>query len=118
MNFFAAWDDGKIRGYGFACSKEGGLVEKFVRGEAHSKGVTAVAVMSDGHGIVSGGGEGQVRIWKLVQTFARGKDVLICKLEDTMMEHKGSVSDIKITKNDKECVSASTDGTCIIWDLL
>ncbi|KAJ8945338.1 hypothetical protein NQ318_009733 [Aromia moschata] len=39
---------------------------------------------------------------------------LIC----TLKEHKGPVSAIDINKFDDEAVSASTDGTCIIWDLL
>ena len=30
---------------------------------------------------------------------------------------QGLITDIKIRRNDTECVSASTDGTCIIWDL-
>lgn len=34
-----------------------------------------------------------------------------------LKEHKGSVTCIRLRKNDTECVSASTDGTCIIWDL-
>lgn len=84
--------------------------------EAHSKGVTALACTSDGLGIVSGGGEGQVRIWRISKSYdPRGKDTV--SLVETMMEHKGRVSDIKITRNDMECASASTDGTCIIWDL-
>lgn len=114
---FIAWDDGKIRGYGFAAKdKSTSLVEKFLIEEAHSKGVTALACTSDGLGIVSGGGEGQVRIWKISKSYdPRGKDIV--SLVETMMEHKGRVSDIKITRNDKECASASTDGTCIIWDL-
>lgn len=113
----SAWDDGKIRGYGFAAKdKSTSLVEKFLIEEAHSKGVTALACTSDGLGIVSGGGEGQVRIWKISKSYdPRGKDTV--SLVETMMEHKGRVSDIKITRNDKECASASTDGTCIIWDL-
>ena len=30
----------------------------------------------------------------------------------------GAVTCIKVRKNDQECVSASSDGTCIIWDLV
>lgn len=113
----SAWDDGKIRGYGFDKSGKS-LKLKFERGEAHSKGVTAIACTSDGNRIVSGGGEGQVRIWDIVQSMdAKGNLVYIPKLTETMMEHKGTVSDVKIIKNDQECATASNDGTCIIWDL-
>ncbi|XP_052071620.1 cilia- and flagella-associated protein 52-like [Mytilus californianus] len=114
---FSAWDDGIIRGYGF--SKDGkSLKQKFERGEAHSKGVTAISCTSDGNRIVSGGGEGQVRIWDITRSMnAKGEDVYIIKLAETMMEHKGTVSDVKVTNGDLECATASNDGTCIIWDL-
>ena len=33
-------------------------------------------------------------------------------------EHKGAVNSIKVkASNGEECVSASSDGSCIIWDL-
>ncbi|XP_014677656.1 PREDICTED: cilia- and flagella-associated protein 52-like [Priapulus caudatus] len=51
----------------------------------------------------------QVRVWQITDAKQT--------LKETMKEHKGSVSCIKVRSNDKECVSASTDGTCIIWDL-
>ena len=35
----------------------------------------------------------------------------------TMKEHKNAVGQIKINKNDTEALSASLDGTCIVWDL-
>jgi hypothetical protein len=34
-----------------------------------------------------------------------------------MKEHKNAVAQIRINKNDTECVTASWDGTCIVWDL-
>jgi WD40 repeat protein len=34
-----------------------------------------------------------------------------------MKEHKGTVTCIKIRNNGLECVSSSSDGSCIIWDL-
>lgn len=34
-----------------------------------------------------------------------------------LKEHKGPVSSIDISHTDKEAVTASTDGTCIIWDI-
>ncbi|KAK3091565.1 hypothetical protein FSP39_020840 [Pinctada imbricata] len=125
----SAWEDGKIRGYGISMSSPT-LPERFVQTEAHSKGVTAIAVMTKtskcnandlepGTYIVSGGGEGQVRIWKVEKFYDnKGKDSYKLNLLHTMMEHKGQVSDIKINSADNECVTSSTDGTCIIWDLV
>lgn len=34
----------------------------------------------------------------------------------SLKEHKGAVTEIKITKDDTQLVSASADGSCIIWD--
>ncbi|EDO48010.1 predicted protein [Nematostella vectensis] len=98
--FVSGWDDGKIRVF----RPESGQLFYEIS-DAHSKGVTAVIVNSTCSKIVSGGGEGQVRVWE-------GK-----KLLGMMKEHKGSVTCIKLKRDDTECVSASTDGTCIIWNL-
>lgn len=52
----------------------------------------------------------QIRVWEILKGTYR--------LVETMKEHKASVNCIKIKSNDKECVSASSDGACIIWDLV
>ena len=54
------WEDGVIRGY----LPESGR-EKFNIPHAHNKGVTAIAVTNDSSRIVSGGGDGLVRVWRL-----------------------------------------------------
>ncbi|KAL2101062.1 hypothetical protein ACEWY4_002823 [Coilia grayii] len=105
-SIISAWNDGKIRGF----TPETGQL-KFVVHNAHSMGVTAIAVTKDNSRIVSGGGEGQqVRVWEVLTD--------LHTLLETMKEHKASVNCIKIKSNDKECVTASSDGTCIIWDLV
>lgn len=38
-------------------------------------------------------------------------------MEASLKEHRARVNDIKIKKNDEMAVSASSDGSCIIWDL-
>ena len=38
-------------------------------------------------------------------------------MEASLKEHRGRVWSIKIRKNNEEAVSASADGSCIIWDL-
>jgi WD40 repeat protein len=81
----------------------------FVINDAHPRGVTSVTMTSDCRKIVSGGGEGMVRVWQIKP------DNQI--LEATMKEHKNAVALIRINKSDTECVTASWDGTCIIWDL-
>ncbi|XP_012511054.1 PREDICTED: cilia- and flagella-associated protein 52 [Propithecus coquereli] len=104
-SIISAWDDGKIRAF---APETGRLM--YVINSAHRIGVTAIATTSDCKRVISGGGEGEVRVWQIgCQTQ---------KLEEALKEHKSSVSCIRVKKNNEECVTASTDGTCIIWDLV
>ncbi|XP_031208751.1 cilia- and flagella-associated protein 52 isoform X3 [Mastomys coucha] len=104
-SIISAWDDGKIRAF---APESGRLM--YTISSAHRIGVTAIATTSDCKRIISGGGEGEVRVWQIgCQTQ---------KLEEALKEHKSSVSCIRVKKNNEECVTASTDGTCIIWDLV
>ncbi|CDQ63410.1 unnamed protein product [Oncorhynchus mykiss] len=68
--------------------------------------------MIDGHSIISVPVSGllQVRVWEILQGCHR--------LIETMKEHKATITSIKIKSNDKECVTTSSDGACIIWDLV
>lgn len=50
-----------------------------------------------------------VRVWRI------SKQAQV--LEASMKDHRASVNTIRIRKDDAECVSASSDGSCIIWDL-
>ena len=58
------------------------------------QGVTALACTSDSRRVLSGGGEGQVRIWDVS---AQGH----C-MREALKEHKGAVTCIKIRRNDEE----------------
>ncbi|KAJ3374676.1 Cilia- and flagella-associated protein 52 [Allomyces arbusculus] len=109
-SLITGWTDGKIRAFG---PQSGRL--QFEIHDAHKKCVTALAVTDidrrDGtYRIVSGGEDGQVRIWRISRH--------VQQLENAMKEHKGTVTCIKIRKNNSECVSSSSDGSCIIWDLV
>ncbi|XP_071778668.1 cilia- and flagella-associated protein 52 [Centroberyx gerrardi] len=104
-SIISAWNDGKIRVF----APESGRPMLVIH-NAHSMGVTAIAGTRDCKKIISGGGEGQVRVWELQPGGHR--------LLETMKEHKATVTCIKIKSDDKECVTASSDGACIIWDLV
>lgn len=39
-------------------------------------------------------------------------------MEASLKEHRGRVDDVRINKNDTQAVSASFDGSCIIWDIV
>lgn len=102
--FSSGWDDGRIRAFYPETGRE-----MFTINDAHHRGVTAVAVTNDCRRIISGGGEGMIRVW---QINPKSQELLA-----TMKEHKNAVVSIRINKSDTECVTASLDGTCIIWNL-
>ncbi|KAM9363502.1 cilia- and flagella-associated protein 52 [Symphorus nematophorus] len=104
-SIISAWNDGKIRVF----APESGRLILIIH-NAHRTGVTAIAGTRNCKRIVSGGGEGQVCVWELQP---RGHRLL-----QTMKEHKATVTCIKIKSDDKECVTASSDGACIIWDIV
>ncbi|XP_070842614.1 cilia- and flagella-associated protein 52 [Chaetodon trifascialis] len=104
-SIISAWDDGKIRVF----APESGRLMLIIH-NAHKMGVTAIAGTRNCKRIVSGGGEGQVRVWELLPG---GHQLL-----EIMKEHKATISCIEIKSDDKECVTASFDGACIIWDIV
>ncbi|KAL7042784.1 hypothetical protein ACKWTF_001277 [Chironomus riparius] len=101
----SAWNDGVIRAF---TPLTGKLI--YAIPNAHNKGCTAVALTRSGRMLVSGGVEGQVRVWKIEPE----KQSLLGVLK----EHFGPISSVEINKFDTEVISASSDGSCIIWDLL
>ncbi|XP_075898976.1 cilia- and flagella-associated protein 52 [Nelusetta ayraudi] len=104
-SIISAWNDGKIRVF----APESGRLMLIIH-NAHKTGVTAIAGTRDCKKIISGGGEGQVRVWELQPHGHR--------LLETLKGHKATVACIKIRGDDKECVSASCEGACIIWDIV
>ncbi len=66
----------------------------YVINDAHLHGVTSIALTSDSQRVVSGGSEGEVRIFRL------GKQSQI--MEASMKEHRGRVWSIQITKNNDQ----------------
>ncbi|CAD7696135.1 unnamed protein product [Ostreobium quekettii] len=101
----SGWSDGAIRAFG---PQSGKLL--FSIHNAHHKAVTAIASTGDCNRIISGGEEGMVRVWGI-----RAESQV---MEASMKEHKGPVNCIQIKESTSdECVSCSSDGSCIIWDL-
>ncbi|KAK9891942.1 hypothetical protein WA026_017425, partial [Henosepilachna vigintioctopunctata] len=104
-SILTSWNDGVIRAF---TPLTGRLIYEIFN--AHNKGVSALAMTKHGKLMVSGGCEGQVRLWKISPQSQ--------SLEYTLKEHKGPVSAIHLNHIDTEAVSASTDGSCIIWDIV
>ena len=57
--------------------------------------------------LVSGGADGMVRTWKI------GKDSQV--MESSMKEHKSGITSLTMSKNGTQCLTSSTDGSCIVW---
>ncbi|CAH0397744.1 unnamed protein product [Chilo suppressalis] len=101
----SAWNDGNIRAF---TPLTGRLI--YCIYNTHNKGTSALDMTNDGRTLISGGCEGQVRVWDIKPECQSLKKVL--------KEHKSPVSAIQVSPNNTEAVSAGTDGSCIIWDLI
>lgn len=104
----SGWTDGKVRAF----YPESGRL-KFVINDAHSEAVTSLALANDNEArppwrLVTGGDDGRVRIWNVTSTHQA--------MAHSLKEHRGPVLSLRITLDNKQMVSASTDGSCIVWD--
>jgi len=100
----SGWDDGKIRAHHMDTGQA-----LFVAANAHDR-VTAVRGMKDACGVISGGSEGNVRLWHV-------RNLNVITLQASMKEHRSTVNDIVLFDGDVSAVTASDDGSCIVWDL-
>ncbi|KDO35669.1 hypothetical protein SPRG_00490 [Saprolegnia parasitica CBS 223.65] len=105
----SGWDDGKVRAF----YPESGKL-KFVIQDAHNESVTAIAVCHDTEQerewrLITGGKDGRVRVWRITPSRQT--------MEASMKEHRGPVNSIQIVRDNSSCVSASSDGSCISWNL-
>ncbi|XP_022113569.2 cilia- and flagella-associated protein 52 [Pieris rapae] len=101
----SGWNDGNIRAF---TPLTGRLM--YCIFNTHNKGTSALDMTTDCRTLISGGCEGQVRVWDIKPACQSLKKVL--------KEHKSPVSAIQVSPNNMEAVSAGTDGSCIIWDLV
>lgn len=103
-SIITGWSDGKFRAF---FPQSGRLM--YVINDAHRNGVTAIASTNDCTRVVTGGMDGEVRVWKV----SRQTQVM----EASLKEHRGRVWSIKLRQGLPHAVSASSDGSVIIWDL-
>jgi len=106
----SGWNDGKIRAF---YPESGALA--FVIQNAHIESCTALAVTHEedtgaSWRIISGGHDGRVRVWNV--TAAKQK------MEATLKEHRGPISSIAVMRDNTQAVTASEDGSCIVWDIV
>ena len=95
------WLDGKIRGYSPQSGKQ-----LWVINEAHLNGVTCIA--TNGEITITGGATGDICVWRITLKSQR--------LIKTLKEHHLKVAQIKFSDDNTEFVSASHDGSCILWN--
>ncbi|KAL7509707.1 hypothetical protein ACHAXN_011948 [Cyclotella atomus] len=108
-NIVSGWSDGKIRSF----FPESGKLQ-FIIPDAHSEGVKSLAICNqDEHGktwhLVSGGRDGRVRYWKINEKHQT--------MVHSIKEHRGEVNALVCNNDGSQVASASSDGSCIIWDL-
>lgn len=117
----SGWSDGKIRLFGPQTGKlllsvnDAHPVPPSKRFSGPLQGVTAVSTFVAPHDgltyLVSGGSDGQVRLWKL------GASIQSYAMVASTKEHKATVNAVYVARNCAECISASDDGSCIVWDI-
>ncbi|KAA6403443.1 MAG: hypothetical protein EZS28_001035 [Streblomastix strix] len=111
-----------VRGVAFAqstseifatCGYSGIRLQRFRSVNEHARievpNVSSVTKFQNSLAIVSGGSEGQVRLWKL----NRDDQQLVA----TMKEHRMAVTAAWVTQDDLECVSSGSDGYILTYSL-
>jgi WD40 repeat protein len=105
----SGWTDGKVRAF----YPESGRL-KFVINDAHSEAVTSLAICNDdgkqAWRLVTGGDDGRMRIWNVTSSHQA--------MIHSLKEHRAPVLGLKVSADGKQCVSASADGSCIVWDMV
>ena len=94
--------DGQIRSYH---SSSGEAL--WTIANAHSSGITALAMSPNFKFIVSGGNNGEIRVWEI-----KSRE-LVCHLK----EHSARVNGIKVYSDNMHVVSCSRDRSFLCWDL-
>jgi len=114
-SIISGWSDGKVRAFGPQSGKliyvinDAHKLQGMKRVSGNHTGVTAVCADNANQRIITGGADSQVRVWRVSATSQA--------MEASLKEHKATVNAIHILSNDTECISASDDGSCILWDL-
>ena len=112
----SGWSDGCIRAH---TPETGKMI--FIAQGVHPSGVSAMFILASGNranALLTGGKSGQMRSWKMPSIYSLqqkviGKPTLLM----TVKEYPSDIVKIHVTKDQKECITASKDGTCIIWDI-
>ncbi len=117
----SGWSDGRIRAFYPETAKHMYTIDG-----AHQKGVTAIEcfhqpensfLQGQGHSIITGGGDGKVRIWWIEAKMTYTGDAKVAQMVHSLDQHKDAITSICIRNDNKYCISSSKDGSFILWDL-
>jgi cilia- and flagella-associated protein 52 len=99
---YSGWSDGKVLAH---CAESGSCL--WVIDNVHSGGVTSLILSNNKRFLLTGGFQGDVRLWEL-----RSRE-LVCHLK----EHTQKVTALALFQNDTMAISASRDRCLLRWDL-
>lgn len=99
---FSGWEDGRIRAHEADEGEELWSIDNCHRG-----GVTAIVVSHNRKFLVSGGAEGEVRVWEI-----RTREMVV-----NLKQHTSSVTALRLLADDSGVYSSSRDRTILQWDL-
>lgn len=101
----SGWSDGRIRAF---TPQTGQLI--YVINDAHFGKVNSIVLKSDCETLISGGDDGCVRVWKATLDSQT--------LTISWKEHTSPVTHLELNASEEIVLSASGDGSCIMWDLV
>lgn len=96
------WTDGKIRAHESDTSTPLWLID-----HAHRGGVSALVLANNQRFIMTGGGEGDVRVWEL-----RSRELV-----SHLKEHRSMVTGLALYDDDLHALSCSRDRSFLCWEL-
>merc|ERR1712072_1047783 len=99
---FTGWTDGRIHAFDAETGEQMWTVDN-----AHRNGVTALEVSKNQKFIVSGGQEGEVRVWEIKTR----------ELVSHLKEHSMRVTQVQLFDDDTHVLSSSRDRSFLCWDL-
>lgn len=87
------------------------LTEAHKPGSKNHGGVLCIQAAQDSENILSGGQDGEVRMWNI------GRQTK--KLQSAQKVHKGPVTSLSMieARNEGQCASCSLDGSIIVWKI-
>mmetsp|Transcript_29123 Transcript_29123/g.38302 ORF Transcript_29123/g.38302 Transcript_29123/m.38302 type:complete len:626 (+) Transcript_29123:45-1922(+) len=98
----SGWQDGRVRAHDIDNGKQLWLIENCHRG-----GVTALLLSHNQRFVVSGGEEGEVRVWEL-----RSRELV-----SHLKEHSLRITGLALYQDDCHLLSCSRDRCFLCWDL-